>query len=286
MSCARASWHFSCALVLAGCVVAAAGCSPSKTTTASSNCTPLGLATHTKGTFTIATDEPAYPPWFVDDRPANGKGFESAVAFAVAKQLGYPAGKVKWVVARFDSVVTPGPKKFDVDINEVSITAARKKAVDFTSGYYTVTQALIALKSSPLASATTIAALKNAKLGAQIGTTSYDTITDVIRPSKSPSVFQTNDVAKLALKNGQIQGLLTDLPTAFEITGAEITDAKIVGQFARSGSGGEQFGMVLQKGSPITSCVSKAVTALQKDGTLGKLRQQWLSTDAGAPILK
>lgn len=274
-------------LVTASAVLIVAGCGTStdgKADSKPASCTPGSLPTLAKGELTVATDNPAYPPWYVDDKPSNGKGYESAVAYAVAKQLGYSSSKVRWTVATFDSIVQLGPKKFDFDANEVSITAQRKKAVDFSSGYYTVTQAVVALKNSTLASAHSIAELKKAKLGAQIGSTSYDTITDVIKPAQKPAAYNTNDIAKQTLKNGQIDGLVLDLPTAFEIT-SEINGSTIVGQIP-SGGQPEQFGLVLSKGSALTSCVTKAVNTLRSNGTLAKLQQQWLSGDAGAPVLK
>ncbi len=264
-----------------------AGCSASTDNKADSkpaSCTSGALPTLAKGVLTVATDNPAYPPWYVDDKPANGKGYESAVAYAVAKQLGYPASKVRWTVATFDSIVQLGPKKFDFDANEVSITEQRKKAVDFSSGYYSVAQAVVALKNSKLATAHSIADLRKAKLGAQIGSTSFDTITDVIKPSDKPAAYNTNDIAKQTLKNGQIDGLVLDLPTAFEFQ-SEISGSTIVGQIPSSGQP-EQFGLVLSKDSALTSCVSKAVNTLRGNGTLAKLQQQWLSGDSGAPVLK
>jgi polar amino acid transport system substrate-binding protein len=248
-------------------------------------CSKDSLGTLTKGTFTVGTDKPAYEPWFKGDDPSNGEGYESAVAYAVAQKLGYAKSEVKWVVATFNSVIQPGPKKFDVDVNQVSITDERKKAVDFSTGYYDVTQAVIALGDSKIAGAKSIADLKDAKLGAAVGTTSYKTITDVVKPSGQPAVFDSNDVAKASLKNGQIDGLVVDLPTAFYITSAEIDGSKIVGQFANSGGTPEQFGMVLEKGSKLTSCVSQAVDALRADGTLKRIEDQYLATDAGAPVL-
>lgn len=250
----------------------------------SAECAPGQLKTRTSGTLTVATDKPAYGPWFADDDPTNGKGFESAVAYAVAEKLGYPKDKVTWTVASFNSVIAPGPKSFDVDLNEVSITPARAKAVDFSSGYYDVAQTVIALKKNGIAKATTLAGLKDAKLGAQVGTTSYKAITEQIKPGPQPQVYDSNDLAKKALENGQIDGLVVDLPTAFFITSAELADATIVGQLAQSGGTAEQFGMVLDKGSPLTSCVTQAVDALRADGTLEKLQQQWLA-QGGAPVL-
>ena len=238
-----------------------------------------------EGVLTIATDDPAYEPWFSDNDPANNKGFESAIAYAVAEELGYSADKVEWVRVPFNKVLQPGCKNFDFDINEVSITDERKKAVDFSSGYYDVTQAVITVKGSKIENAKSLADLKNAKLGAQVGTTSYKTITDVIKPAVEPSVFDTNDVAKQALQNGQIDGLIVDLPTAFYITAVELEGGKIVGQFPAV-EGGEQFGLVLSKDSALTKDVTAAVDALRKNGTLQKIADQWLAQVAGAPVLK
>ena len=243
------------------------------------------LATLTPGTLTIGTDDPAYTPWFDNNNPADGKGFESAIAYAIAKQLGYPASKVKWVKASFNTVIQPGKKSFDFDINEVSITPERAKAVDFSTGYYDVAQALITTTKSKIAKAKTLADLANAKLGASIGSTSYSTITDVIKPKVKPSVFDTNDVATAALKNGQIDGLVLDLPTAFYVAGAELSNGLIVGQFAAK-AGSDQFGLVLSKGSPLTKSVSAAVDALRANGTLKALATKWLASVGGAPVLK
>jgi polar amino acid transport system substrate-binding protein len=256
------------------------------TTSAGPSCTPDTMQTHTAGVLTVATDSPAYPPWFVDDKPSNGKGYESAVAYAVAKQLGYSADQVKWVTAAFNSVIAPTPKNFDFDINQVSISAKRAKAVDFSSGYYDVAQAVVALKSDKYANAASIADLDGAKLGAQQGTTSLDAITNVIKPGKTPAEYPRNELAVQALKNGQIDGLVVDLPTGLYITAAELDNAKIVGQLAESSGQPEQFGLVLDKGSPLTSCVSQAVDALRADGTLERLQQKWLTSAAGAPELK
>ncbi|MEV7353796.1 ABC transporter substrate-binding protein [Kitasatospora sp. NPDC091276] len=248
-------------------------------------CAPGALATRTAGTLTVGTDKPAYDPWFTEDKPENGKGFESAVAFAVAEKLGYPKEKVSWVVAPFGKATSPGAKDFDFDVNQVSISDERKQAVDFSSGYYDVRQAVIALKNSKAAGAKSIADLKGAKLGAQVGTTSLDTITNTIKPSIQPAVFDSNDLAKAALKNGQVEALVVDLPTAFYITGAEVPEAQVVGQFAGA-TQGEQFGLVLDKGSKLTGCVSQAVDALRSDGTLARLEKQWLSDAVSAPVLK
>jgi polar amino acid transport system substrate-binding protein len=286
------------AAALAGCAPADSGGSssttsgsaagsPSASASASATCSKDSLKTLATGKLTVATDKPVYEPWFVDDKPENGKGFESAVAYAVAQKLGFAQGDVTWTRVPFDSVVQPGPKKFDFDINEVSITDKRKQAVDFSSGYYDVTQAIITTKGSKIANAKSITDLKNAKIGAQVGTTSLDTIRDVIKPSSDAAIYNTNDDAAKALGNGQIDGLVTDLPTAFYITGSgEVKNSSIVGQFANTGGTPEQFGLVLDKGSALTSCLTQAVDALRQDGTLKKLEQQWLAQSAGAPVLQ
>ncbi|MEU3511809.1 ABC transporter substrate-binding protein [Streptomyces longwoodensis] len=254
--------------------------------TASTACAPGGLATRTSGKLTVATDEPAYEPWFKDDKPANGQGYESAVAYAVAQRLGYDKSAVVWQSVPFNKAFAPGEKTFDFDINQVSISDERKKAVDFSSGYYDVRQAVIALKGTKAARAKSIADLKGLKLGAQVGTTSLDYIGDVVRPTHQAAVYAKNDQAKSALKNGQVDAIVTDLPTAFYITAAEVTDGTIVGQFENKAGTPEQFGLVLDKGSALTSCVTSAVDALRKDGTLARLEQQWLSDAVDAPVLK
>ena len=272
----------------------AVGCAPQPEDDASAKASaPTGnacvtgeLPTKTSGKLTVATDEPAYEPWFKDDKPANGKGFESAVAYAVAKQLGYDKSAVVWQSVPFNKAFAPGEKTFDFDINQVSISAERKKAVDFSSGYYDVRQAVIALKGSKAAKAKSIADLKGLKLGAQVGTTSLNYIQDVVKPTQEAAAYAKNDQAKSALENKQVDAIVVDLPTAFYITAAEVTDGTIVGQFENQGGTPEQFGLVLDKGSSLTSCVTAAVDALRKDGTLAKLEQQWLSDAVDAPVLK
>jgi polar amino acid transport system substrate-binding protein len=247
-------------------------------------CAKDQLKTLTAGKLTIGTDDPVYPPWFVDNKPDNGQGFEGAVAAAVATKLGYAATEVAWTRVTFNNAIAPGAKKYDFDINEFSITEDRKKAVDFSSPYYDVTQAVIALKSSKIASAKSLADLKNAKLGAQVGTTSYRAITEVIKPTVQPAVLNNNDDAKKQLQNGTLDGVVLDLPTAFFVTSAEIDNSLVVGQVPQPSGTPEQFGLVLDKGSALTSCVSQAVDALKADGTLAKLQTQWLAQVAGAPV--
>jgi polar amino acid transport system substrate-binding protein len=270
---------------LAACVPA--GESPSAGGAASASeaaCPPGALDTKTAGKLAIGTDYPAHEPWFSDNKPANGKGFESAVAYQVAERLGYSAPNVTWTQVPFNNAIVPGPKAYDMDINQVSITQERKRAVDFSSQYYLARQTVITIKGSRIDGATTIAALRDAKLGAQVGTTSYQAITDLIKPSTKAQAFNTNDDAKRALQNGTIDGLVVDLPTAFHITAAELAGGKIVGQLPHVGVP-EQFGIVLDKGSPLTRCVSKAVDQLRQDGTLAVLEKTWLAGASGAPEL-
>lgn len=252
------------------------------------SCTKSALAarTKTKGKLTVGTDKPAYAPWFQDDNPAGGKGFEAAVAYAVAGSLGFTKEQVVWQTVPFNSSFAPGAKRFDFDINQVSISDERRRAVDFSSGYYTVRQTVVALKKSRYRDAKTLAELKGAKIGAQVGTTSLDTVNEVIKPSTKPAVYQKSDFVKEALRNGQVDAVVLDLPTAFYITAAEVTDAKIVGQLPQSSGQAEQFGLVLDKNSSLTSCVTKAVDSLRGDGTLAALEKKWLSEAGSAPELK
>ena len=279
------------ALTLAGAaVVATAGCAPQKelptpVVTSALSCAKDSLPTRTPGKLTIATDQPAYEPWFSDDKPDNGEGFESAVAYAVAEKLGYARTDVTWTRVKFDTAIAPGPKEFDFDINQFSITEERKQAVDFSAPYYLVRQTVIALKSSKIAGKKSLVDLRDARLGAQVGTTSYQAITEVLKPTVEPQVYNSNDDAKKALQNGQLDGLVVDLPTAFYITGAEITDATIVGQVPQVGTP-EAFGLLLDKNSPLTKCVTGAVGQLTTAGTLKQLEQKWLAQVAGAAELR
>ena len=248
----------------------------------SPECAADQLTTIKAGTLTIGTDSPAFTPWFVDDDPTNGQGFESAVAYAVADTLGLP---VEWTVVPFNKSYAPGPKDFDFDINQISITPERAEAVDFSDGYYTAAQAVIGLKDSPVAGATSVADLAGYKLGAQTGTTSLTVIRESIQPSEDPAVFEDTNAAKQALLNGQVDGIVADLPTAFYITAVEIPKATILGQFA-SATDPEEFGMLFEKGNPLVSCVNEALAVLEGDGTLAQIEEQWLSSEVEVPVLQ
>jgi polar amino acid transport system substrate-binding protein len=256
----------------------------STTQASASNCTKQSLKTQTPGTLTVATDKPAFPPYFEDNNPSNGRGFESAVAYAVAQKLGYAKTDVKWVTEPFNSSYAPGPKKFDFDVNQISITPARAKRVDFSAPYYTAPQALVALKSSDAAKAASLADLASSKLGVQIGTTSLDAVQQVVKPSSQPKVFNDSNDVVTALKQKQVDAVVVDLPTAFFLTAAQVPSAKIVGQF--SAPGGDQWGALLQKGSPLTACVNQAIGDLREGGQLQALEQRWMGAAAGAPVLK
>jgi polar amino acid transport system substrate-binding protein len=287
-------------LLIALLSVLAAGCGGSTNkasdttgTAAAASCDKGSLNLVKGGTLTVGTDNPAYPPWFggnekkpwkVSD-PNSGQGFESAVAYAVAGKLGFSKDEVKWIVVPFNTSFAPGPKKFDFDINEISYTTARAKVVDFSDSYYDVNQAIAVVKGTKIASVTSIAGLKPYKLGVQLGTTSYDYIVNNIKPSKKPSVFDTNDAAVAALKNKQVEGLVVDLPTAFYVTAAQVPNSKILGQFPTTGTA-EHFGMVFEKGNSLVPCVNDALSKLRADGTLKSIQDKWLSKAAGAPVLK
>lgn len=238
-------------------------------------CAFENLTTISPGMLTIGTDTPAYPPYFVDDDPTNGEGFESAVAYAVAAQLDFAPTDVKWEVVPFNTSYAPGDKNFDFDINQISITPERAEVVDFSDGYYTVNQAVVAFNDSPIAGTTTIAELKNAKLGAQVGTTSLDFVTEVVQPTNEPYVFNDTNDAKSALQNGQIDGIVVDLPTAYYVTAVEFDNSKIVGQFQATAEG-EEFGLLLQKGNPLVKCVNKALTTLKDSGEMQEIQDAWL----------
>jgi polar amino acid transport system substrate-binding protein len=285
-------------LLIALLSILAAGCGGSSnkasdtTGAAAASCDKGSLNLVNAGQLTVGTDNPAFPPWFggsekapwkVSD-PYSGQGYESAVAYAVANKLGFAKREVKWIVVPFNTSFAPGPKKFDFDINEVSFTPARAKVVDFSDSYYDVNQAIVVKKGTKIAGATSIADLKPYKLGAQIGTTSYQFIKDNIKPSQQPAVYDTNDAAVAALKNGQTDALVVDLPTAFYVTAVQVPNSKILGQF--ESTTGEHFGMVFAKGNPLVKCVNQALAGLKADGTLQRIQDRWLSKVVAAPVLK
>jgi polar amino acid transport system substrate-binding protein len=280
------------ALVAAGCGGKKGSSSSSSSTTGGASaeggatadaaaCTPAKMETHTPGVLTVATDKPAYPPYFEKFEPENGEGFESAVAYAIGKQLGYSKEDIKWTTEQFDSSFAPGPKNFDFDLNEISITPVREKAVDFSAPYYTAKQAVVALDGSEASKAKSLAELKETKFGVQINTTSLKAVEEFIEPSSKPEVFNGSDDVVTALKNGQVEAVVVDLPTALYLVEEQVKNATIVGQFGNAE--GEEWGALLAKESPLTECVSGAIEALKKSGELEKITQRWMSQAANAP---
>jgi len=268
-------------LVLASC----SSSDENNSATGSGECTPDSLATVEAGVLTIATGEPAYEPWVLNDAPESGEGFEAAVAYAVAEQLGYSNSQVKWIRTTFDGAIAPGPKKFDFNIQQYSITAERAKVVDFSSPYYKSNQSIVSYKGSKIEGVASISDLKakNPKLGAAVASTSLDAIENQL--GLKPQVFNDNAAAVAALKNGQIDGLVVDLPTAFYLSAVEVPSGIIVGQLENSADNDGGAGLLLAKDSPITSCVTQAVDTIRDNGTLASITEQWLAASAGAPFL-
>ena len=256
--------------------------SATSTTTTAASCSMADLALVKSGTLSIGTDKPGYPPYIVDDKPTNGKGFESAVSYAIAKQLGFTNDQVKWVVVPFNSSYAPGPKKFDFDINQISISPARARAVDFSTPYYTAPQAVLALKGTPAGSATDVAGLKDAKIGVQIGTTSLKAVTDTIQPSQQPSVFNDSNDTVRALKNKTVDAIVVDVPTAVYLRDFEVKKSVVAGTF---GGVGTPWGVVLGKGSKLTACIDQAIVKLRASGELAAITKQWMGPYTKAPQL-
>ncbi len=261
-----------------------AACSPS-TSTSTGDDASSGYVTD--GKLTIGTGEPAYYPWVIDDKPESGEGFEAAIAYAVAEQLGFAKDDVVWVRTTFDEAIAPGPKNFDFNLQQYSITDERKQNVDFSSPYYETTQVVITTETSKAAGAKSIADLKDFLIGAQTGTTSFDAIEQQIKPTAGAQVFNTNDDAVLALQNGTVDAIVLDLPSAFYATGVQLDGGLIIGQLPQpDGKSGDEFGLVLPKDSPLTAKVTAAVDALRDNGTLADIATQWLADAASAPVLK
>jgi polar amino acid transport system substrate-binding protein len=247
-------------------------------------CTKADLALVSPGTLTVGTDKPAFPPYFEDDDPTNGKGFESAVAYAVADELGFAKGDVKWTVVPFNASYAPGPKAFDFDINQISITPQREKAVSFSRPYYVAPQAVVVGKGSDLTDVGSLADLSDATIGVQIGTTSLDAVEEVIKPAQDPKVFNDSNDVVTALKQNQVDAVVLDLPTAFYLTAAQVPGSKIVGQF--NAPGGDSFGLLSEKDSKLTPCLDEALKKLESSGQLEQITNKWMGASAGAPELR
>ena len=242
--------------------------------------------TLTADTLTIATGNPAYSPWVENDKPEAKEGFEAAVAYAVAGELGYDDAHVKWVRTDFDAAIQPGKKDFDFNLQQFSITDERKQTVDFSSPYYTTNQAVVGLTGSAAEGAKTVADLKGVKFGAQAGTTSLDFIKNVIKPTNEAFVYDDNAGAKAALDAAQIDAIVVDLPTALYISAVEIEGSSVIGQFPASAGGTtDEFGLVFEKDSPLVGCVNTALATLKANGSLAEFEKAWLSDNAGVPVI-
>lgn len=268
---------------LIGCSDDSSDSSSDDTATTASTCDPANLNTFEDGVLTIGTDSPAYPPYFEDDDPSNGKGFEGALAYAIADELGFNKSEVEWATVPFNASYAPGPKKFDFDLNQISITAAREKVVDFSVPYYTANQAVLVKKDSDLAGITSLDELSDATIGVQIGTTSLDDVESAIDPETDPKVFDNSNDVVSALKQDQVDAVVLDLPTAIYLRDVEVPGTAVAGQF--TGEGGDEWGALLAKDSELTECVDKAIEALKADGRLEEITDQWMSKSASAPEL-
>jgi polar amino acid transport system substrate-binding protein len=271
------------ALVFAACGEDEASEPAATATTEAAACEKEQLELTNAGTLTVGTDKPAFPPYFEDDDPTNGRGFESAVAYAIADELGFSKSEVEWTTVPFNASYAPGPKDFDFDVNQISINDKRKRAVDFSEPYYTAPQAVVAAKGSSAAKATSLDDLADASIGVQLGTTSLDAVTEAIQPSEDPKVFDDSNAVVTALRQNQVDAVVIDLPTAFYLTAAQVPSATIVGQF--EAPGGDEWGALLEKDSPLTPCVSQAISSLRESGELDRITQQWMGGAAGAPEL-
>jgi polar amino acid transport system substrate-binding protein len=282
----------------AGSEMADGGEAPASEAAVAGSCAVEDLPLFEEGTLTVATGEPVFEPWMVDDDPANKQGFESALVYALADEMGFSDDDVTWVRTGFDEAIAPGGKDYDFNIQQYSITEDRDEVVDFSVGYYQVEQALVAAADSPIADAGSVDDLRSARLGAAIGTTSLDYLEQVIQPETQAQVFDDNAAAKAAFDAGQVDGLVFDLPTAYFITAVEIPDASIVGVLPRTGAseapaagaseeagGGEQLGLLFEEGSELVDCVNQALTTLIEDGTVADLEEEWLSQSGDIPTL-
>ncbi|WP_245865228.1 ABC transporter substrate-binding protein [Rhodococcoides kyotonense] len=295
LSAARASAALITAVIAASCATAdttPVAEQPSETpaftkippTSAVSTCGPGSGATLTDGVLTIATDDPAYSPWFADDDPSNGRGFEGATAREISQRLGYGEDQVRFVRTPFADALAPGPKPFDFDINQFTILGERRENVDLSSPYYAVAQAVVAMADTPAAAATDLAGIRSARIGAQANSTSLQSISATI--GAAPTEFDTTDDAKSALQNGDVDAIVVDFPTAFQITSSDVPGSVVVGQFPQPNEVTEFFGVVLEKNSPMTPCVNGAIDSMYADGTADELAQTWLGNITGARVLE
>ncbi|GAB3921498.1 glutamine ABC transporter substrate-binding protein GlnH [Microlunatus endophyticus] len=273
------------AVALAGCGQQPSGGLQASPAPSGKDCTVKRLPLKNPGRFTVGTDSPAYPPWFKSDNPNNGQGYESALIYAIAKDLGFTDDEVDWVDVGFNAAIAPGEKTFDVDINQVTITSARRQNVDLSDPYYTGYQAVITIEGDKLAGDTSIAELRGGKLGAQADSTSLDAINNVIKPDVPPTVLATNDAGVKALEQKKIDGLVVDLPTAAEMVSGEVDGGLMVGRLPTADGNPEQFGLVLDHGSKLTGCINQTLATLHDNGAIASLQGKWLNPP-DVPLLK
>jgi len=287
-------WTMLITLVLALALVTAACSSDSgdsDTTVASASCDVADLSLVTAGQLTVATGEPAFPPWVGTtdgegfDDPESQLGFEAGLVYAIAAELGFADTDVVWTRIGFNEAIAPGPKDWDFNLQQYSITEDRDEVVDFSNPYYVTKQALVVYPDSPYASATTIDDLKTAILGAQIGTTSLDFIEDVIQPDTKPNVYDENVDLEAAMNAGQIDGLVLDLPTGYFVTAVQVEGSIIAGQFEAEAAAPDQYGMLFADGNPLVTCVNTALETLRSNGTLQDLEDTYLTQGGGIPVI-
>ncbi len=283
---------FAAAATVIGASLAACGSTSSsspaaagsaKASTASCSNASIQKYLYTKGVLTVATDNPVYTPWFVSNKPSNGKGYESAVAYAIASQLGFKPSQVVWDTEPFSSSYAPGPKKFDFDINEISYTPQRAQAVTFSNSYYDVQQSIVALKGSKIVTQHSPAELKTYNYGDQVGTTGLTYITNNIQPTAQPKVFDTLSEAASALAAHRIDALVTDTPTAQYMASAQLKHAVLVAQFPPVG---EHYGLLFHLGNPLVGCVNQAIAKLKANGTLQALQKKYLQIYLTFPTIQ
>jgi polar amino acid transport system substrate-binding protein len=253
------------------------------TASTAASCEAADLATFKDGVLTVGTDSPAYPPYFEDDDPTNGRGFESALAYAIADQLGFNKSEVEWTVVPFNVSFAPGEKKFDFDLNQISITPKRAENVDFSRPYYTASQGVLVQKGSDLDGISSLEDLKDSTIGVQIGTTAFDAVEEQIDPENEPKVFDNSNDVVTAFEQKQVDAVVVDLPQAIYLRDAELDNAAVAGQF--EAPGGDEWGALLGKDSELTPCVDQAIEQLEEDGTLEEITRQWMSDAAKAPEL-
>lgn len=272
---------------------AAATTSPdAETATDTATETPIGgscddltsLQLVTPAALTVATGEPVFEPWMVDDDPSNGEGFESALVYALAEQMGFEDDQVTWVRTGFDEAIAPGDKEWDFNIQQYSITPERDEVVDFSDGYYAVEQAVVAEDGTDVSLATSVDDLAEARLGAALGTTSFIYAEEVIAPSADVLAFDDNADAKAALEANQVDALIFDVPTAYFVTAVEIPEASIVGVLPVADEA-DELGMLFPDGSELVPCVNQALATLVEDGTLDSLESEWLDQGGDIPTL-